>query len=149
MHVELVAGAQGESTPAWMFGAAAFSVDGKPLGERGPAEVKLAPKQRIAIDIDLGPALEKTKLAEKGFKLAYANEKATDVTCRVAAKKGTDAAGPYSSVSGKSAASGSRSNLRSDCRPLHSGTFSCHWSRRKTWNISRGWLRSKGMRKRT
>ncbi|MCY2961957.1 MAG: peptidylprolyl isomerase [Planctomycetota bacterium] len=91
VRVELTADAQGDSIPAWMFGTAAFSVDGKPLAERGSAEVKLAPNQKIVIELDLGPALEGTKAAsEKSFKLAYGNEKATEVACKTAAKKGLD-----------------------------------------------------------
>lgn len=91
VRVELAADARGDAIPAWMFGVAAFSVDGKPLAERGSAEVKLAANQKIVIELDLGPLVGATKAASaKGFKLAYATEKATDVACRAPAKKGLD-----------------------------------------------------------
>ncbi len=90
VRVELVADAQGDKIPAWMFGVAAFSVDGKPIAERGSAEIKLAPNQKITIEIDLAPALEGVKGVEKGFKLAYGNEKATEIASRTPAKKGLD-----------------------------------------------------------
>jgi len=90
VRVELAADAQGDKIPAWMLSVAAFSVDGKPIAERGSADVKLAPNQKITIEIDLGPALEGLKGVEKGFKLAYASEKATEVSVRIPAKKGID-----------------------------------------------------------
>lgn len=90
VRVELVADAQGDTVPGWMFGAAAFSVDGKPLAERGAAEIKLAPNQKITIELDLGPMLESSKAAGGAFKLAYGNEKAVDVSSVAPAPKGTD-----------------------------------------------------------
>jgi peptidyl-prolyl cis-trans isomerase B (cyclophilin B) len=91
LKVELTAGAQGDKIPTWMLGVAAFAVDGKALAERGSAELKLAPNQKITIELDLAPALENTKAASgKSFKLGYANEKATEIACKSAAKKGTD-----------------------------------------------------------
>lgn len=91
VRVELTADAQGDTVPAWMFGPAAFAVDGKPLGERGPAEIKLAPNQKIVLELDLGPILENSKVStEAGFKLAFGNEKAAEVSCLTAAPKGTD-----------------------------------------------------------
>ncbi len=91
VRVELTADAQGDKMPSWMLTASAFAVDGKPLGERGTGEIKLAPNQKLTIEIDLGPALEGNKATSgKSFKLAYANEKATEVACKSLAKKGLD-----------------------------------------------------------
>ncbi len=91
VRVELTADKQGDKIPTWMLTASAFAVDGKSLGDRGSGEIKLAPNQKITIEIDLAPALENTKAASaKSFKLGYANEKATEVACKSAAKKGTD-----------------------------------------------------------
>jgi len=90
VRVELTADAQGDAVPAWMFGTAAFSVDGKPIGERSSAEVELAPHQKVTIEIDLAPALEGVKGVEKGFKLAYGTEKAVEIVSRMPAKKGLD-----------------------------------------------------------
>jgi len=91
VRVELTVDARGDTVPAWMFGTAAFAVDGKPIAERGPAEIKLAPNTQIVIDVDLGPLIEGSKAAAaKSFKLAYGTEKATEVACKTAAKKGLD-----------------------------------------------------------
>ncbi len=90
VRVELTADAQGDTVPGWMFGPAAFSVDGKPLAERGAAEIKLAPNQKVTIELDLGPLLESSKASAAGFKLAYGNEKPVDVSSVAPAPKGTD-----------------------------------------------------------
>jgi peptidyl-prolyl cis-trans isomerase B (cyclophilin B) len=90
VRVELVADAQGDTIQTWMFGPAAFSVGGKPLAARGSSELKLAPNQKVVLELDLGPYLNDVKAGEKSFQLAYGNEKPIEVICMVPVQKGVD-----------------------------------------------------------
>jgi cyclophilin family peptidyl-prolyl cis-trans isomerase len=91
VRVELRAGEQGDTVPAWMFGPGAFSVAGKPLAKRGSAEVDLAPNQKVVLELDLGPFLNDVKGAgDSSIQLAYGNEKPTEVICMVPVQKGID-----------------------------------------------------------
>jgi len=55
---------KGGSLPSWALEPAAFTLDGKPLGERrASAAVDLAPGARLVLEYDLAPAL----LASKAF----------------------------------------------------------------------------------
>jgi len=91
VRVEIVADAQGDTIPSWMFGPGAFSVGGKPLGKRGSSEVELAPHQKVVLELDLGPLLSDVKAAEgKSVQLTYGNEKPIEVTFMVPVQKGVD-----------------------------------------------------------
>ncbi len=91
VRVELTADARGGVVPSWMFGTAAFAIDGKPIAERGSGEIKFAPNTKVVITLDLEPLLDGSKVAgAKSFKLAYGTEKATEVACKTQAKKGLD-----------------------------------------------------------
>jgi peptidyl-prolyl cis-trans isomerase B (cyclophilin B) len=74
-HAEITAPSDGAELPSWMLEASGFTVNGKPLGERGPGKLKLGSNGKITIDLDLGPAISAMKgLEHKGFKLGYGDE---------------------------------------------------------------------------
>ena len=51
------AGAEQATLKTWMLGPGAFSMNGKPLAERGDGELSLVPGSRLELAFDLGPAL--------------------------------------------------------------------------------------------
>ena len=55
--MEIQAGDEGLALETWKLTAAAFEVDGKPLGERGDTTVDLAPGTQLNVSFDLGPFL--------------------------------------------------------------------------------------------
>jgi peptidyl-prolyl cis-trans isomerase B (cyclophilin B) len=95
VHAEITANKDGAEVPGWMLEPAGFSVNGQPLGERGPGKLKLGANGKISIDLDLGPAIANMKgLEHKSFKLTYGEEgngtQPIEVTYMQAAEKGLD-----------------------------------------------------------
>ena len=73
VHVTITAPKEGVSLPSWMMEAAAFTLNGKPLGERREGvHVALAPNAKISIDVDLGGLIgSATGFDGQDFKLGY------------------------------------------------------------------------------
>ena len=96
VHVVLSTGADGGSVPAWAVEASAFTLNGKPLGEkRAEGSIQLLPNTRFAIDLDLAPVLAKVEgLDGQDFKLGYAMDvlggEEKGVRVMQAAEKGLD-----------------------------------------------------------
>jgi peptidyl-prolyl cis-trans isomerase B (cyclophilin B) len=96
VHVVLTTGSDAASVPAWAVEASAFTLNGKPLGEkRGEGSIQLLPNTRLAIDLDLAPVLAKAEgLDGKDFKIGYAKEilgtEEKGVRVMQAAEKGLD-----------------------------------------------------------
>ena len=55
---EIEAHEGGASIPSWMLGPAAFSVDGRALGERGEGTLQLPQNAQLSLSFDLSPQLE-------------------------------------------------------------------------------------------
>jgi len=78
--VEVEAPADGATIPGWMFTPAAFSIDGKPLGERKTdGGMQMPPGFKITGRIDLGPYLK----GRDDFELTYAGKLAKGEPVRV------------------------------------------------------------------
>ena len=96
VHVVLTTGSDGGAVPAWAVEASAFTLNGKPLGEkRAEGSIQLLPNTRLAIDLDLAPVLAKADGFDgKDFKLGYAKEilgsEEKGVRVMQAAEKGLD-----------------------------------------------------------
>ncbi len=75
-HVEFVAPAGGASLPSWALGAAAFTVDGKPLAAgQGSAKIELLAGQKLVNELDLSELISKSKPTNGAkFKLGLASE---------------------------------------------------------------------------
>jgi peptidyl-prolyl cis-trans isomerase B (cyclophilin B) len=76
VHVVLTGSKDTVKVPAWLFEGSAFTVNGKPLGEkRSDAMVTLLPNAHLALDLDLGGLLATAKGVDaKDFKLGYAKD---------------------------------------------------------------------------
>lgn len=76
VRLEIEAPKGGASLPAWALEPAAFTIDGKPLGERrAQRDVDLAPGAKLVLELDLAPALLASKaFAGVAFDLGYARE---------------------------------------------------------------------------
>jgi peptidyl-prolyl cis-trans isomerase B (cyclophilin B) len=90
VRIEIAVDAQGSELPAWMFGLAAFSVDGQPLGERSEGAIALAPGQMTVIALDLGPLIADRVGNKQTVKLAYGQEEPVEVICMKPVEKGVD-----------------------------------------------------------
>jgi len=69
VELTITAPESGARIESWMLGAAAFEVDGAPLGERKGSAIDLPPGFSLHGVVDLGPKLK----PKKGFKLTHAS----------------------------------------------------------------------------
>ncbi len=91
VQVEISAPDGGADVPTWMLEAAAFHADGKPLGKRGSSSLQLAPGAKIALEFDLGPALQKADAGASGpFQLGFADDKQKSEVVRMNPVKKAD-----------------------------------------------------------
>jgi len=67
---EYTAGTEAVELPTWRLGAGAFSIAGKPLGERGEKTFMLPAGANMKVSFDLGPALVASGVAES-FELGF------------------------------------------------------------------------------
>ena len=94
-QVEILAPKEGAKLAGWMFAAAAFTLDGEPLGTRHGGDVELAPGQKLTIEIDLGPLVASSGArGAKSFKLGYPDGRGgvieKEITAMQTAEKGLD-----------------------------------------------------------
>lgn len=82
----------GAEVPAWMLSPAAFTIDGKPLGDRkNKADVGIAPGATLTLSFDLAPQIKAAKAyTGKNFKLAYEGVEASDIVVAKAAPESTN-----------------------------------------------------------
>jgi peptidyl-prolyl cis-trans isomerase B (cyclophilin B) len=73
VELELTVPPGGATIDAWMLTAAAFTADGKPLGERKKGKLELPGGFTLSGRVDLGEALE----GDADFTLGYAGDKST------------------------------------------------------------------------
>jgi peptidyl-prolyl cis-trans isomerase B (cyclophilin B) len=86
VELTLAAGADGASIAPWMLTAAAFTVDGKALGERAEgALIPLGPSAELTLSFDLGAYLAPSAAADGSFELSYAKGVAAGEPVKVTA----------------------------------------------------------------
>lgn len=75
VRVTIQAPSEGLALPTWMLTPSAFTIDGKPLAERGEAHsVTLEPSTKLTVEFELGPHFTSSPSFErKSFKLDYGN----------------------------------------------------------------------------
>jgi len=90
--VQIDVPAEGASVPAWMMTPAAFTLDGKPLGDRkNKADVGVAPGASLTLTFDLAPHIQGSKVyGGKDFQLGLDGAAAADVVVAKAADPDTD-----------------------------------------------------------
>jgi peptidyl-prolyl cis-trans isomerase B (cyclophilin B) len=74
VRVNIQAPRDGAALASWLLEPSAFTIDGKPLAERGESHtVNLAPGTKLTIETDLAPLLSNSPSFERrAFKLGYA-----------------------------------------------------------------------------
>jgi len=83
---------KGAEVPAWMLSPAAFTIDGKPLGDRkNKADLGIAPGATLTMTFDLAAQIKAAKgYAGKDFKLGFEGAEAAEVVVAKAASEDTD-----------------------------------------------------------
>ncbi|MFN0242731.1 MAG: peptidylprolyl isomerase [Planctomycetota bacterium] len=72
VKISMQAPKEGAETEAWLLDASAFTVNGKPIGERGSGKLKLLPGAKLTLEMDIGPALASASGTNETFKLGFA-----------------------------------------------------------------------------
>lgn len=72
VKISMQAPKEGAETEAWLLEASAFTVNGKPIGERGSGKLKLLPGAKLTLEMDIGPALASASGTNETFKLGFA-----------------------------------------------------------------------------